>query len=154
MASETIFQVLAAVAFLAASVLAFFVFRFSRRLEVFFSGGKAKDLESVMAELGKRLRDVEGDFKELRNDVARIDVMAEHSVQKVGVVRFNPFGEVGGDQSFAVALLDSEDNGVVFSSLYAREGSRVYAKPIVKGQSKHRLSDEEQEAIRQALKGR
>lgn len=128
-----------------------FVFKFSKRLDAFFQGGKAEDLESVIAEMGKHLRSVEEEFKQLRNDVARIDVMAENAVQKVGVIRFNPFGDVGGDQSFAVALLDSDDNGVVLSSLFAREGARVYAKPIVKGQSKHHLSREEEEAIRRAL---
>lgn len=127
------------------------VFRLSKRLDVFFGGGKAEDLESVIAELGRRLRDNEEHFKQLRNDVARIDVMAGNAVQKVGIVRFNPFAEVGGDQSFALALLDSQDNGVVLSSLYGRGSTRIYAKSIVKGQSKHHLSTEEQEAIRRAL---
>lgn len=144
---------LALVAVLIAAASAAMTFQLTRRLGVFFQGGKAEDLESVIAELGKRLRDNEEHFKQLRNDVARIDVMAGNAVQKVGVIRFNPFEEVGGDQSFAAALLDSEDNGVVLSSLYTREGTRVYAKPIVRGESKYHLSAEEREAIRRALAG-
>ncbi|MBI4134320.1 MAG: DUF4446 family protein [Candidatus Terrybacteria bacterium] len=140
---------LAAVFF--AGAAAVLVFRLSRRLDAFFHGGKAEDLESIIAEVGKRLRATEDEFKRLRNDVARIDVMAGNSVQKVGVVRFNPFEDVGGDQSFAIALLDFEDNGAVLSSLYTREGTRVYAKQVVKGQSRHHLSHEEEEAIRRAI---
>jgi len=75
-------------------------------------------------------------------------------VQKVGVVRFNPFKDIGGDQSFSIALLDEEDNGLVITSLYGREGNRVYAKPIEGGQSKYQLSDEEKEAISRAIGAR
>lgn len=144
-------SLLAAVAFFVAVVATLIVFRFSKRLDTFFHGGQAKDLESIIGEIGKRLRDTEEEFKRLRNDVARVDVMAGNAIQKVGVLRFNPFEDVGGDQSFAAALLDSEDNGVIISSLYTREGTRVYAKPLVKGQSKYHLSREEEEAIRRAL---
>ena len=144
---------LAVIALLAALGSGVLVFRLSQRLDAFFRGGQAQDLEGVIGEVTKRLRDTEEEFKNLRNDVARIDVMAGNAVQKVGVVRYNPFQDVGGDQSFALALLDSQDNGTVISSLFTREGTRVYAKPIVKGQSKHHLSREEEEAIRRALAG-
>jgi hypothetical protein len=144
-------EIISIIAIIIAAFAAILVFRLSRRLDTFFAGGEAKDLEGIIAELGRRLRDAEEDFKRLRNDVARIDIMAGNAVQKVGVLRFNPFDDVGGDQSFAIALLDSEDNGVVLSSLYTREGTRVYAKPIVKGQSRYHLSREEEEAIRRAL---
>ncbi len=73
------------------------------------------------------------------------------SVQKVGVVRFNPFKDTGGDQSFIIALLDSNNKGVVLSSLYTREGTRVYTKPIEKGGSTYHLSKEEKEAIAKAI---
>lgn len=144
-------ELMALLAIFVAGAAAIFAFRLGRRLDAFFQGGKAEDLESIIAEVGKRLRATEDEFKRLRNDVARIDVMAGNSVQKVGVVRFNPFEDVGGDQSFAVALLDSEDNGAVLSSLYTREGTRVYAKQVVRGQSRHHLSREEEEAIRRAI---
>lgn len=73
------------------------------------------------------------------------------AIQRVGVVRFNPFTDTGGDQSFAVALLDTRGNGVVISSLFSRSSTRVFAKPIVEGTSTHVLTDEEQDAIEQAL---
>ncbi len=74
------------------------------------------------------------------------------AVQKVGFMRFNPFEHTGSDQSFAVALLDRQDNGLVLSSLYTREGVRVYAKEVQRGSSKHPLSEEEQKVLRQAMK--
>jgi hypothetical protein len=69
----------------------------------------------------------------------------------VGLVRFNPFGEVGGDQSFSIALLDSDHNGFVITSHYAREASRIYAKPVKNGKSTYALSEEEKGAIKEAI---
>lgn len=77
--------------------------------------------------------------------------VTRRSVQKVGVVRFNPFADTGGDQSFAIALLDSHGTGVVISSLHGRTETRIFAKHVVAGRSRHQLSEEEQDAIRRAL---
>jgi hypothetical protein len=68
-----------------------------------------------------------------------------HHLQRVGIVRFNPFSDVGGDQSFVIALLDAQGNGFVLS--------RVFAKPVKNGESSHNLSDEERQAIAQAMSG-
>ena len=68
----------------------------------------------------------------------------------MGVVRFNAFSNTGSDLSFAVALLDDHDNGVVFCSLFGRSESRVYAKPISKGESSYLLTAEEKEALQKA----
>jgi hypothetical protein len=68
-------------------------------------------------------------------------------------VRFNPFGDVGGDQSFAVALLDGNHDGIILSSIYSRAGVRIYAKFVQTGTASHTLSDEEEAAITQALRG-
>jgi len=73
------------------------------------------------------------------------------SLQKVGVVRFNPFQDSGGDQSFVIALLDQGGTGIIISSLHGRAESRIFAKQITNGRSTHPLSDEEQQAIRAAL---
>lgn len=74
----------------------------------------------------------------------------EHAITKIGITRFNPFKEMGGDQSFSIALLDEENSGAVITSYYGRELNRVYAKTIQKGVSKQELSQEEKEAIRLA----
>ncbi|NLN75094.1 MAG: DUF4446 family protein [Armatimonadetes bacterium] len=72
-------------------------------------------------------------------------------VSNIGLVRFNAFDDVGGEQSFAVVLLDKAKNGVAFSSLYGRQDARVYAKAICAGQGERPLSTEEQQALSKAL---
>ena len=79
------------------------------------------------------------------------EALAERSIQRVGVVRFNPFPDTGGNQSFVVALLDTHDDGVVLSSLHSRGGTRVYLKQVAKGRAETALSEEETEAIRRAI---
>ena len=71
------------------------------------------------------------------------------SIQEIGIVRFNPFKESGGDQSFSIALLDGNKDGVVITSLYGREGNRIFAKPIKNGKSEYLLTEEEKEVIEQ-----
>jgi hypothetical protein len=74
--------------------------------------------------------------------------------QKIGLVRFNPFEDTGGNQSFALALLDANDDGIIVSSLHARSGTRIYAKSLSAGRSDSALSEEESEALRLATGGR
>lgn len=80
-----------------------------------------------------------------------LDQASRRAVQRVGIVRFNPFNDTGGDQSFAIALLDALGNGLVISSLYSRTGNRIFAKSLEGGQSKYPLTEEEQQAITQAV---
>lgn len=80
-----------------------------------------------------------------------LDTALQHSIQRVGVVRFNPFPDTGGDQSFAIALLDRIGNGLIILSLHSRADTRVFAKQITNGRSRYPLSDEEQDAIKAAL---
>ena len=73
-------------------------------------------------------------------------------VKKIGLVRFNPFEELGGDHSFTLALLDGNENGFVLTGLHTRERTRVYIKPVKRGKSKYDLSKEEDKALKKALK--
>ena len=73
-------------------------------------------------------------------------------IQKVGIVRYSAFKDTGSDLSFAAALLDEKNNGIVFNGIYSREISNIYAKPVENGNSKYTLSDEEVEAIEKAVK--
>ena len=121
-----------------------------KKLKIFFAGKSASDLEGVLFEEIKRLKKSEDEIKKILKSLKGLEKMASLSIQKVGVVRFNPFKEVGGDQSFAIALVDSYNNGLVISSLYTREGTRIYAKPVEAGQSKYPLSKEEKESMKKA----
>jgi hypothetical protein len=82
-----------------------------------------------------------------------LELRSRGSLQHVGLVRFNPFEDTGSDQSFAIALLDDRRDGIVISSLHGRGQTRVFAKPVEGGESRHTLSDEESQAIRVALEG-
>jgi hypothetical protein len=88
---------------------------------------------------------------ELEARMAVVEGLQRRSFQRVGLVRFNPFEDTGGNQSFAIALLDEGGDGFVLSSLHARAGTRVYAKTIAGGKAEASLSKEEQEALRLAL---
>lgn len=86
----------------------------------------------------------------------KIDFIQENSrsfVQKIGIVRFNPFKELGGDHSFSLAILNGEDSGVIITSLHTRDRTRVYMKDIKKGKSTFELSSEEKKALHSAHKG-
>jgi hypothetical protein len=116
-----------------------------------FSGKGATDLENIIMEHAQDLKELDRDVQDLYGISNQINDLAKRSVHKVGVIRFNPFKDLGGDQSFSIALLDGQNNGVVFSSLHTREGNRVYAKPVELGKAvKHPLTEEEQEAIKKA----
>ena len=97
------------------------------------------------------MRDIEGEIKKILKWNEDLQKICDISITKVGVVRFNPFKDTGGDQSFVIALLNSNNNGIVLSSLYTREGNRVYTKPIEKGTSTYHLSKEEEKAIAEAI---
>ena len=84
---------------------------------------------------------------------AGIDGRSRRGLQHIGLVRFNPFEETGGNQSFALALLDAAGDGWVISSLHGRSNTRIFAKPVTNGSSPHNLSDEETQAIRIAVEG-
>ena len=81
-----------------------------------------------------------------------VEAISKISVQKVGFVRFNPFHDTGGDQSFIAVFLDRENNGMVISSLYMRDGVRVYGKEIEHGASRQPLSEEERGVLEETLK--
>lgn len=93
------------------------------------------------------IKKLEEQIKSLGGELNELKQKNRASVKKLGIRRFNPFGSLGGDQSFSLVLLDENNDGVVMTSLFAQEGNRVYAKPIKKGASEYVLSDEERQMI-------
>lgn len=116
------------------------------------AGGESQNLQEIVLKQKKTLLVHNKNLKELGKILAELVEQNKWNLQKVGVVRFNPFADTGGNISFALALLDRENNGIVISSLHSREGTRIYAKPIEKGKSTFHLTDEEMEAIDEANK--
>jgi hypothetical protein len=95
----------------------------------------------------ENLKEVLEEFSQLKKEFEILKEKEKFNIQKVGIIRFNPFKELGGNQSFSIALLDGKDDGIVITSLYTREGNRVFAKPIKNGNSEYPLLEEEKEAI-------
>lgn len=125
------------------------VVRMQKSLRVFFRGNDAKSLEATFLEQVQKVQKLDEEVQDLYTVCSKIHALAHTGLFRVGVVRFNPFKDIGGDQSFAVAFLDGKGNGVVFSSLFTKSGSRVYAKPVIKnvGVESYPLTEEETKAI-------
>ncbi|MFZ2187187.1 MAG: DUF4446 family protein [Candidatus Moraniibacteriota bacterium] len=129
--------------------------RLKQKLHVFFSGKEAQDLEKILVEQLSETKALDQEIQELFEISNRLRELGMKSIHKTAMLRFNPFKEVGSNQSFCVALLDGKNSGMVISSLHTREGTRVYAKPVVSGQaSNFPLTEEEKSTIAQAIHGK
>jgi hypothetical protein len=148
----TVVLAVACVALLiAVVVLARRTSRLDRRLRGLTRGEEGQSLEAILdAHLGK-VHDVERRVDGLTSRSADLEAVQRKAVQRVGLIRFNPFEDTGGNQSFALALLDANGDGLIVSSLHARTLTRVYGKAVAGGKSEAALSDEEAAALRQAL---
>jgi hypothetical protein len=124
--------------------------RAMRQYQTLVSGTSAGNLEKVLNDHITEVHQATTQLEELDDRTKTMDKTLRHSMQWLGIVRFNPFRDTGGDQSFAIALVDGHGNGVVISSLHARDGTRVYAKPLRRWESTYTLTDEEKEAIARA----
>ena len=113
--------------------------------------GSAPTLGELVVGQRERLDKTAKDLSGLVGVVNTMEKSVQGSVQHVGLVRFNPFQETGGDQSFALALLDGRGDGIVISSLHSRAMTRFYAKPIKGGGSALSLSEEEAKAVEKAM---
>lgn len=133
------------------SFLFFYYVKINKTINIFLEKGKVKDVKEILFSHIEKTKKLEVQFKEITDRIKLLENTSKISLQKLGVVRFNPFGDMGGNQSFAIALLDSKNNGFIISSLFTKEGSRVYAKAVLGGKSPHLLSVEEKEAIVRAM---
>lgn len=105
-----------------------------------------ESLESIL----KTFEELKLESVKTREELERMREISRNCLYKFSVVRYNPFSNIGGDQSFSIAILNGEDSGFVLTSLFTNEGTRVYAKPVENGISDYELSGEEKKAIEQA----
>ncbi len=115
-----------------------------QRLMTGTSGG---NLEAMLNDHVARVGETAAHVQTVDQLAHRLEQEAYFSLQNLGMVRFNPFHDTGGDQSFAIALADGHGNGAVLSSLHGRGATRVYAKPLQTWESTYSLTDEEKQAI-------
>lgn len=116
--------------------------------------GNGKNIEEDLENYMYRVERVEKQNAEIKNVIDAIDTNMDSCIQKIGIVRYNAFKDTGSDLSFALAILDAKNNGVVLNGIYSREMSNIYAKPVENGKSKYTISEEEQEAIQKAMENK
>jgi len=121
------------------------------RFKKFFVGTKATNLEDAIIEVGKQMKEIKDAQAAINKHLEILDKKQENSIRNVQALRFNPFDDAGSNQSFALAFLNDKGDGVVMSSLYARDRMSIFAKPILNGKSDFELSHEEKEVLDKAL---
>jgi hypothetical protein len=121
------------------------------RLRAFLKGKNAESLEGILAETIKEVGVLKEHDMGIIDHIQKIDQRLLKSIRNIEVLRFNPFAEQGSNQSFAIALLNDDADGVVISSLYSRDHVSVFAKPIKNGVSTYELSKEESEVLAKSI---
>jgi hypothetical protein len=116
-------------------------------------GVKGVNIEQLLIKTGEDINSVHIDIDNIQNSLDKIETKLSFAIQKVGFVRYNAFGNMGSDLSFSIALLDSFQNGFVLTSIYGRDYTTSYAKPLKFGKSVYPLSVEEMQAIDRAIIG-
>lgn len=116
------------------------------------NGFDGENLDTIINKLIDEIQLYKSKSDKIKNNINNINMILSNTIQKVGLVRYKAFEDVGGDQSFSLALLSGDDNGTVISSIHGREQFSTYAKKIVNGGSNNKLSEEEIMAIEQARK--
>jgi hypothetical protein len=122
-----------------------------RRVDSLTRGKDAETMEESILNFFERIEALEDAEKRIHREIREIKDNLKITYQKTGLVKYDAFREMSGALSYSLALLDKENNGILISSMYSREGCYTYAKDIVKGECKINLSDEEEEALKQAV---
>ncbi len=126
--------------------------KLNKRYEKFMKKlGNSNNLEEDLKAYMTRIEEVEKQNGEIITYVQSLNKDVSKCIQKVGIVRYSAFKDTGSDLSFALALLDENNDGVVLNGIYSREMSNIYAKPVNKGKSTYTISAEEQQAIQKAM---
>jgi len=113
---------------------------------------KGESLIKVLEKVIARLRIDSEEIREIKKEIAGIRELDRYHIQKVGMVRFNPFRETGGDHSFSIALLDANNTGLILTGIHTRERTRIYTKAVKLGEGEFELSDDEKKALSKAQK--
>jgi hypothetical protein len=121
-----------------------------RRLKSLFSGQNAKSLEDIIHDMQSRLNSHNAHAVKNTNDINNLNDRLKNRIRNISTIRFKPFEDAGSNQSFAIAIMDDNHDGVILSSLYTRERMSVFAKPIRDGKSEYELTSEERNVLESA----
>lgn len=123
-----------------------------RQYKALMKGVEGRNLEQLLLNNSKTLDQALLKLDILDDRLKTVEGVMTKSIQRVGIIRYNAFKEMGGDLSYSVALLDQNGNGVIITSIYGRDDARTYAKPIRTWKSAYQLSEEEEMALKKAYK--
>ncbi len=134
------------------ALLSYYLLKTVSHYKKLTKGSQNLGLDKILERIVDK-QDIEAkNISELTSIFVNAQTQAQAHFQKVSLVRFNPFEDAGGDQSFALALLDAKNNGIVISSLHSRSGTRVYAKAVAGAKPQvHQFTKEEKEAVEKAI---
>lgn len=148
----TVMALLLSLISLACAISTFILFiNLKKKLHFITSKKSTQSLDEIIGELLAHLKTTKNNQEQISHMIHDLETRTKTHVQRMGFVRFNPFADTGGDQSFTLAILDGHNSGFVISSLHSRDHTRIFAKPVVSGKGDgFELSSEEQLAIRRA----
>lgn len=134
-------------------ILTYLLWQMSHHYNMLTKDISKKTLTAFLEQIIKELEINKKNIAKISEQCDKIEKDGQLHIQKIGLLRFNPFKDTGGDQSFILALVDAQDTGVIISGLYSRSGTRWYAKKVVDGKGvEYELSDEEKKALSIAQK--
>ena len=126
--------------------------RIKKEYKIFINKlGDGVNIEEIIEKHIDKINETINKNKELEKLCMKIDSDIKNCVQKIGIYRYNAYKDVGNDLSFALALLDENNDGIVLNGIYSREMSNIYAKPIKNGVSEYKITEEENEALKRAM---
>ena len=132
--------------------LGWHAFRLHRKINVLFGGAEETHGQCDLAQnIVYRMTRIEAMHEEAGPRLERLEKLNKTNIQKMGFVRFNPFQDTGGDNSFVLTLLDEENSGVLISSLYTRDGTRIYGKRIERGRTRYPMLEEEKQVLEETV---
>ena len=113
--------------------------------------GKGNNIDEMLQKYVENVEEIKKENAEIERYCQKLDNDSKENLKKIGLVRYNAYKDTGSNLSFALALLNEKDTGIVLNGLYGRDTSNIYAKPVVNGKSEYALSKEEEEAISQIV---
>ncbi len=140
------------ISFIIAIISLYISFKIYKKYEKTMSKlGEGKDFSEMLSKYIEQVNKLNERDDQIIEVCNNINKELTKCIKKVGLIRYDAFGNTKNNLSFALALLDRENNGIIINSIYGQDNSNVYSKPIVKGTSKYNLSYEEKEAIKKAM---
>lgn len=132
-------------------VMTYLLYKDRQGLRELFPKGKDRDIRSKFKEVLEELEEIKGNQELVNKNLRGVYKSGLGHLQKVELLRYNPYGDTGGNMSFSLVLLSGQNDGILLTNLHTRSGTRVYIKEIKGGQSEVKLSKEESEVLKKAI---